>query len=66
MMGLCCLTFEVGRERWCGAWPAARMMNRLNHSGKRAKCHAGAGRLERRVRPQPRTTNHSATGLAPA
>ena len=43
-----CLTFELRRERRCGAWPAGRMMN---HSGRRAKCHAGASRLQRRVRP---------------
>ena len=43
------LTFELRRERRCGAWPAGRMMD---HSGKRAKCHAGASRLQRRVRRQ--------------
>ena len=47
-VGLRRLTFELRRERRCGAWPAGRMMN---HSGRRAKCHAGASRLERRVRP---------------
>lgn len=44
---MCRLTFELRRERRCGAWPAVRMMN---HSGKRAKRHAGGSRLERRVR----------------
>ncbi len=43
------LTFELRRERWRGAWPARRMMD---HSASRAKCHAGASRLERRVRPR--------------
>jgi hypothetical protein len=41
------LTFELSRERRYGAWPAGRMMY---HSGRRAKCHAGASRLQRRVR----------------
>ncbi len=45
----CCLTFELRRERRYGAWPAGRMMD---HSGKRAKCYAGASRLQRRVRPR--------------
>lgn len=48
MSSLCRLTFELSRERRYGAWPAERMMNQ---SGKRAKRHAGASRLERRVRP---------------
>ena len=41
------LTFELGGETRCGAWPTGRMMD---HSGKRAKCQAGASRLQRRVR----------------
>jgi hypothetical protein len=41
------LTFELSREHRCGAWPASRMMTA---SASRAKCHAGASRLERRVR----------------
>ena len=41
------LTFELSRPRRCGAWPARRMMTAR---AWRAKCHAGAGRLERRVR----------------
>ncbi len=45
---LCCLTFELRRERRDGAWPAGWMMN---HSRRRAKCHVGASRLQRRVRP---------------
>ena len=45
------LTFELSRERRYGAWPAGRMMD---HSGKRAKCHAGASRLQRRVRAHVR------------
>ena len=45
----CCLTFELSRPHRHGAWPAGRMMY---HSGKRAKCHAGVGRLQRRVRPR--------------
>ncbi len=51
-MGLCemrGLTFEPRGEPRCGAWPAGRMMT---HSGNRAKCQAGASRLQRRVRPQ--------------
>src|SRR5690606_4928733 len=36
------LTFELRRECRCGAWPAGWMMY---HSGRRAKCHAGASRL---------------------
>ncbi len=44
----CCLTFELRRERRCGAWPARRM---IRTTGSRAKCHAGASRLQRRVRP---------------
>jgi hypothetical protein len=42
------LTFELRGERRHGAWPAGRM---LYHTGRRAKCHAGASPLERRVRP---------------
>ena len=42
--------------RWdATAWPAGRMMN---HSGRRAKCHAGASRLERRVRQHSRYGPH--------
>jgi len=43
----CCLTFELSRPHRYGAWPARRMMT---VSALRAKCHAGVGRLERRVR----------------
>ncbi len=43
----CCLTFELRRERRYGAWPARRM---IRTTGSRAKCHAGASRLQRRVR----------------
>ena len=46
-----CLTFELSGPHRIGAWPAGRMMN---HSGKRAKCQAGGGPLERRVRPHLR------------
>jgi len=46
-MQLCALTFELRGERRCGAWPARRMMD---HNASRAKCHAGARPLERRVR----------------
>ena len=42
------LTFELSRERRCGAWPARPM---ISEAASRAKCHAGASRLERRVRP---------------
>jgi hypothetical protein len=40
------LMFELSWERRYGAWPAKRMMN---HTASRAKRHAGASRLERRV-----------------
>ena len=50
------LTFELSRERRCGAWPARRMMT---VSASRAKCHAGASRLQRRVRPQELRANRS-------
>ncbi len=46
--GSCGLTFELMGVRRCGAWPARRMMTA---SASRAKCHAGARPLERRVRP---------------
>jgi len=46
----CCLTFELRRERRDGTWPARRM---IRMSASRAKCHAGASRLQRRVRPHP-------------
>lgn len=46
---LCGLTFELSRERRCGAWPARPKMS---EAASRAKCHAGASRLERRVRPR--------------
>ncbi len=46
---MCALTFELRRERRYGAWPAGWMMY---HSRRRAKCYAGASRLQRRVRPQ--------------
>ena len=63
----CCLTFELRRERRCGAWPAGRMMNQ---TGKRAKCHAGASRLERRVRPHcvrgPTRPRIEALGIGPS
>ena len=47
-LGIRGLTFELRGERRRGAWPAGRMMY---HTGRRAKCHAGASPLERRVRP---------------
>ena len=43
------LTLGRRRGRRDGTWPAGRMMNQ---TGKRAKCHAGASRLQRRVRAQ--------------
>jgi len=43
----CCLTFELRRERRDGAWPARPM---IRTTASRAKCHAGASRLQRRVR----------------
>jgi len=43
----CGLTFELRRERRDGAWPARPM---IRTTGSRAKCHAGASRLQRRVR----------------
>ncbi len=43
------LAFELRRERRYGAWPAGWMMY---NSRMRAKCHAGAGRLQRLVRHQ--------------
>jgi hypothetical protein len=45
----CGLTFELNGERRCGAWPAWPM---IRTTGSRAKCHAGASRLQRRVRPR--------------
>jgi len=45
--GLSRLTFELSRPRRDGTWPARRMMTAR---ALRAKCHAGVGRLERRVR----------------
>ena len=49
VLRLCALTFELRRERRDGAWPARRM---IRPSASRAKCHAGASRLQRRVRPR--------------
>ena len=43
-----CLTFELSGHHRRGAWPARRMMPCI---ASRAKCHAGGGPLERRVRP---------------
>ena len=40
-------TLELRCERRCGARPVRRMMD---HSGKRAKCHADASRLRQRAR----------------
>jgi hypothetical protein len=48
LVPLCGLTFELRGERRDGAWPARRMMA---VSASRAKCHAGASPLQRRVRP---------------
>jgi hypothetical protein len=45
----CWLTFELSGPRRIGAWPARCMMTA---SASRAKCQAGGGPLERRVRPQ--------------
>ena len=43
------LTFELSGRRRVGAWAAKRMMTL---AGSRAKCQAGGGPLERRVRAQ--------------
>ena len=43
----CGLTFELSGRHRIGAWPAKRMMTL---AGSRAKCQAGGGPLERRVR----------------
>lgn len=48
MWALCGLTFELSRPWRHGALAAKRM---INMTGSRPRCHAGAGRLERRVRP---------------
>lgn len=45
---LCGLAFELGRERRCAAWTARR---KIRTSATWSKCHAGASRLQRRVRP---------------
>jgi hypothetical protein len=45
---ICGLTFELSGRHRIGAWPAKRMMTL---AGSRAKCQAGGGPLERRVRP---------------
>jgi hypothetical protein len=45
-MFLCRLAFELRGSHRHGAWPAQRMMTL---AVARAKCHAGAGPLERRV-----------------
>jgi len=44
----CGPTFELSGERRCGAWPARR---KISQGVSRAKCHAGASPLERRVGP---------------
>jgi hypothetical protein len=44
---VCGLTFELSGRHRIGAWPAKRMMTL---AGSRAKCQAGGGPLERRVR----------------
>ena len=45
------LTFELSGRHRVGAWPAKRMMTL---AGSRAKCQAGGGPLERRVRSHSR------------